>query len=64
MAWFLFIGDMLVMFFMVVLVVWVSAAASRDTIDYSARIPLDDECNGGAGLRGKTVSAEDGRDEC
>lgn len=43
MTWFLFIGDMLVMLFMVILVVWVSASASRSTLDYSARIPLDDE---------------------
>jgi cbb3-type cytochrome oxidase subunit 3 len=43
MAWFLFIGDMLVMLFMVLLVVWVSAASSRATLDYSARIPLADD---------------------
>lgn len=43
MTWFLFIGDMLVMLFMVVLVIWVSASASRSTLDYSSRIPLDDE---------------------
>lgn len=43
MGWFLFIGDMLVMLFMVVLVVWVSTSASRATLDYSSRIPLDDD---------------------
>ena len=43
MAWFLFAGDMLVMLFMVLLVMWVSTGASRSTLDYSARIPLDDE---------------------
>jgi cbb3-type cytochrome oxidase subunit 3 len=43
MAWFIFIGDMLVMLFMTVLVVWVSAGANRETLDYSARIPLDDD---------------------
>jgi hypothetical protein len=43
MAWFLFIGDMLVMLFMVLLVIWVSTAASRSTLDFSARIPLADE---------------------
>lgn len=43
MAWFLFIGDMLVMFFMVMLVIWVSTNASRATLDYSARIPLMDD---------------------
>lgn len=43
MAWFLFIGDMLVMLFMVLLVMWVSTASSRATLDYSARIPLADD---------------------
>jgi cbb3-type cytochrome oxidase subunit 3 len=43
MAWFLFIGDLLVMLFMVLLVIWVSAASSRATLDYSARIPLADD---------------------
>ena len=43
MAWFLFAGDMLVMLFMVLLVMWVSTGATRATLDYSARIPLDDE---------------------
>lgn len=43
MAWFLFIGDMLVMLFMVLLVAWVSTSSSRATLDYSARIPLSDD---------------------
>lgn len=43
MTWFLFIGDMLVMLFMVLLVMWVSTASSRATQDYSARIPLVDD---------------------
>jgi hypothetical protein len=43
MSWFIFIGDMLVMLFMTVLVVWVSAGANKATIDYSARIPLEDD---------------------
>lgn len=43
MAWFLFIGDMLVMLFMVLLVAWVSTSSSRATLDYSARIPLADD---------------------
>lgn len=43
MAWFLFIGDMLVMLFMVMLVIWVSTNASRATLDYSASIPLMDD---------------------
>lgn len=50
MTWFLFIGDMLVMLFMVLLVMWVSTASSRATLDYSARIPLlDDLPETGAG---------------
>lgn len=43
MAWFIFIGDMLVMLFMTVLVVWVSAGANKATLDFSARIPLEDD---------------------
>lgn len=43
MTWFLFIGDMLVMLFMVLLVAWVSTSSSRATLDYSARIPLADD---------------------
>lgn len=43
MTWFLFIGDMLVMLFMVVLVVWVSTSATRASLDYSASIPLGDD---------------------
>jgi len=43
MGWFIFIGDMLVMFFMVLLVVWVSTSASKATLDYSASIPLLDD---------------------
>lgn len=43
MWWFLFVGDMLVMLFMTVLVVWLSVSESRPLLDYSARIPLGDE---------------------
>jgi len=43
MVWFIFIGDMLVMLFMTALVIWVSAGANRETLDYSARIPLHDD---------------------
>ncbi len=43
MAWFIFAGDMLVMLFMTVLVIWVGTAASRKTLDFSARIPLNDD---------------------
>lgn len=43
MTYFLFAGDMLVMAFMVVLVIWVFMRSSKETIDESARIPLEDE---------------------
>ena len=43
MTWFIFIGDMLVMLFMVVLAAWVFYRSTDDFIDRSARIPLEDE---------------------
>jgi cbb3-type cytochrome oxidase subunit 3 len=43
MTYFIFVGDMLVMLFMVVLVVWVFWRSSDATISESARIPLEDE---------------------
>ena len=43
MAWFIFAGDMLVMLFMTALVIWVGTASSRRTLDFSARIPLEDD---------------------
>ena len=43
MTYFLFAGDMLVMAFMVVLVIWVFMRSSDETIDEAARIPLEDE---------------------
>lgn len=43
MAYFLFAGDMLVMAFMTVVVVWVSLRESSPRIDAAARIPLEDE---------------------
>lgn len=43
MAWFLFIGDMLVMLFMTVVVVWVSMHSTRELLDFSARIPLSED---------------------
>ena len=43
MTYFLFAGDMLVMGFMTVLVVWVFMKASREDLDEAARIPLEDE---------------------
>ena len=43
MTFFIFAGDMLVMLFMVVLVVWLFWRMPDSTIDASARIPLEDE---------------------
>ena len=43
MTWFIFAGDMLVMAFMIVLVVWVSLRSTRERLDHAARIPLEDE---------------------
>jgi cbb3-type cytochrome oxidase subunit 3 len=40
---FIFIGDMLVMAFMILLVVWVSMFESSERMDHTARIPLEDE---------------------
>lgn len=47
MTFFLFAGDMLVMAFMMVLVVWVSLKSSSQAIDEASRIPLEDEQNDG-----------------
>lgn len=43
MTYVIFIGDMLVMAFMIAVVVWVSVVASPDEIERTSRIPLDDE---------------------
>jgi hypothetical protein len=43
MTLFLFAGDMLVMAFMIMVVVLVSLRSSRDPLDETARIPLQDE---------------------
>jgi cbb3-type cytochrome oxidase subunit 3 len=43
MTWFLFVGDMLVMLFMCVLVVWVYLTSTKKSADEAARIPLQDE---------------------
>lgn len=43
MAMFIFVGDMLVMLFMVLLVVWVALKTSDEKTDQAARIPLNDE---------------------
>lgn len=43
MTWFIFIGDMLVMAFMIGLVVMVSLRSSAGPLQDQARIPLEDE---------------------
>ena len=43
MTWFIFVGDMLVMAFMILVVVWVSMRSTRERLDAAARIPLEDE---------------------
>jgi cbb3-type cytochrome oxidase subunit 3 len=43
MTWFIFIGDMLVMLFMCILVVWVYMKSSAKSAKEAARIPLEDE---------------------
>ncbi len=47
MTYFIFAGDMLVMLFMVILVVWVFWRSSDQTISDAARIPLEDEDTNG-----------------
>lgn len=47
MAWFIFVGDLLVMLFMTILVVWVSMKSSRELLDFSAQIPLQEEEDNG-----------------
>ena len=42
-TWFLFVGDLLVMFFMCALVVWVYLKSTAETANEAARIPLEDE---------------------
>lgn len=43
MTWFIFVGDLLVMLFMVVLVIWVFMVTPDEEIDETANIPLQDE---------------------
>jgi len=43
MAYFLFAGDMLVMAFMMIVVVWVSLKSSKKSMQKAAQIPLNDE---------------------
>lgn len=56
MGWFIFAGDMLVMFFMIALVMWVMTASTRKVLDYSACIPLADD-----GLGSDATGADSGK---
>ncbi|HEX9877181.1 MAG TPA: hypothetical protein VGC50_11065 [Gammaproteobacteria bacterium] len=47
MTYFLFVGDMLVMAFMVALAVWVSLKSGARKFEQAARIPLEDEARDG-----------------
>jgi hypothetical protein len=46
MTWFIFIGDMIVMAFMIFVFVLVSLKASKKSMDDVSRIPLEDEDRG------------------
>ena len=54
MIWFLFIGDLLVMLFMMAVAVWVFWRSPDSVIDHAGRIPLDDE----AAARPPTAAGE------
>jgi len=47
MTYFIFIGDMLVMAFMIAVVVWVSLRSSKQALQDAALIPLADEAENG-----------------
>ena len=47
MTYFIFVGDMFVMAFMIAVVVWVSLKSSAPTLEQAARIPLEDEGHDG-----------------
>jgi hypothetical protein len=42
-TWFLFAGDMLIMAFMIIVVVYVSLRSRASTLEEASRIPLEDE---------------------
>jgi cbb3-type cytochrome oxidase subunit 3 len=44
---FIFAGDMLVMLFMILVVVWMSFYETKERLDHTARIPLEDEAENG-----------------
>jgi cbb3-type cytochrome oxidase subunit 3 len=39
----IFLGDMLVMAFMIAVVIWLSMRSTRGELDAASRIPLEDE---------------------
>ncbi len=47
MTYFIFIGDMLVMAFMISLVVWVSLSSSQQGLNEASQVPLRDEVQNG-----------------
>ena len=47
MTWYLFVGDMLVTAFMIVLFVWLALRRTRAQLEATARIPLEDEAQRG-----------------
>lgn len=47
MTYFIFIGDMLVMAFMIAVVVWVSLSSSKQRLNEASRVPLQDEASNG-----------------
>lgn len=47
MTWFIFIGDMLVMAFMIGLLVAVSLQSTIEVMNHASRIPLEDETDHG-----------------
>lgn len=54
MTYFIFAGDLIVMLFMVLLVIWVFMVSSDSEIEKSAMIPLQDE-DYGSGKTGDPV---------
>ncbi len=47
MTYFIFVGDMLVMAFMVALAIWIFMRLPKEDMDATARIPLEDEQSDG-----------------
>lgn len=47
MTWFIFVGDMLVMAFMIGLAIWYGTRGDSEEVAEVSRIPLEDEINHG-----------------